>query len=187
MWCILSKVLESIIYQKIIFFICCQISPHQFGILRNRSCLSQLLSSYSEIYQLIESGNFADVVYLDFQKAFDTIPHPELQFELWAFGITGPLWLWFRNYLLPRHHYVETCGVQSNLLPVISGVLQGSILRPLFFLIYINDLPNSINSSSINLFADDTKFIHCVANFCNSFSNPTSIQCLNGTSNGDSI
>ena len=80
--CILSKVLESIVYSKIIDFIRPQISNFQFGFLSNRSCLTQLLSSFSYIFSSIESKHPCDVVFLDFVKAFDTIPHQELLFKL---------------------------------------------------------------------------------------------------------
>ena len=163
--CVLSKALESIIHKKIIPFIRPLISHHQFGFLKNRSCLSQLLTSFSEIFTSIESGGVADVLYLDFKKAFDTVPHNELLFKLWSIGITGPLWLWFKNYLSGRSHYVDIDGVSSTLLPVISGIPQGSILGPLLFLIYINDLPDAICFSSTYLFADDTKLIHAVSSF----------------------
>ena len=81
--CILSKVLESIVYSKIIDFIRPQILNFQFGFLSNRSCLTQLLSSFSYIFSSIESKHPCDVVFLDFVKAFDTIPHQELLFKLW--------------------------------------------------------------------------------------------------------
>ena len=160
--CILSKVLESIVYSKIIDFIRPQISNFQFGFLSNRSCLTQLLSSFSYIFSSIESKHPCDVVFLDFVKAFDTIPHQELLFKLWAHGITGPLWHWFKAYLNNRQHYVSVEGESSHVLPVKSGVPQGSVLGPLLFIIFVNDIPNSTSFCRSYLFADDTKFLESI-------------------------
>ncbi len=77
-------------------------------------------------------------------------------------GITGKLWLWFKDYLSNRKHYVQLGHVSSELLPVRSGVPQGSILGPLLFLIYINDMPTSISYSSCLLFADDAKILKTI-------------------------
>ena len=100
-----------------------------------------------------------DVLYLDLQKAFDSVPHQELLFKLWRIGITGNLWSWFEAYLSNRFHFVNHNGYSSPPLPVLSGVPQGSVLGPLLFLVYINDIPASINSSSAFLFADDAKLL----------------------------
>ena len=107
----------------------------------------------------------ADVLYLDFKKAFDSVSHQELLFKLWQMGITGPLWSWFQCYLSGRSHYVSVDGESSLSLPVLSGVPQGSILGPLLFLIYINDLPNPITNTACFMFADDTKFIKTILSF----------------------
>ncbi len=140
--CILHKVLESLVYNKIIGFIHPKISKSQFGFLKKRSTLSQLLISYSSIYNQIEKKSNTDVIYLDFAKAFDSIPHDEILYKLWLTGITGPLWMWFREYLRNRSHFVEIDGFASKLLPVRSGVSQGSVLGPLLFLVYVNDIPS---------------------------------------------
>ena len=123
--CIISKVLESLIYDKVINFIRPLLSVRQFGFLNNRSCLTQLLTSFSEIFQSIDDKKVTDVVYFDFRKAFDSVPHDELLFKLWSLGITGELWFWFKNYLKNRTHYVSIDGSDSNYKPVISGVPQG--------------------------------------------------------------
>ena len=157
--CVLSKVLESIIYDKIADFIYPLLSANQFGFLPNRSCLSQLLSSFSIIVRSIENKDLCDVVYLDFKKAFDSIPHPELLYKLWCHGITGPLWQWFQAYLSKRSHLVSIEGCSSELLPVRSGVPQGSVLGPLLFLIFVNDIPNATSFCTTCLFADDTKLL----------------------------
>ena len=163
--CILSKMLESIIFNKIINFIQPQLSKSQFGFLRNRSCLSQLLTSLASIYEAVDNRNQVDVLYLDFRKAFDSVPHQELLYKLWQMGITGSLWSWFKCYLSSRSHYVCIDGINSSSLPVRSGVPQGSILGPLLFLIYINDLPNVITNTACYMFADDTKFIKSISCF----------------------
>lgn len=90
--CCISRLLESIIYHKIIHFIRPLLSTHQFGFLSNRSCLLNLLMSYSEIFQSLDNSHIIDAIYLDFSKAFDTLPHSRLLFKLWQFGITGQLW-----------------------------------------------------------------------------------------------
>ena len=166
--CTVSKVLERLIYNKVINFIRPKLSKHQFGFLKNRSCLSQLLTSFTYIFDEVDKGTPVDVVYLDLKKAFDSVPHDELLFKMWRLGITGPLWYWFKAYLTNRQHYVSIDGISSNLLPVLSGVPQGSILGPLLFLIYINDLPEQINYASCYLFADDTKLLKSIhqANDC---------------------
>lgn len=96
--------------------------------------------------------------------------------KLWSFGITGKVWQWFRSYLKDRHQCVKINNSNSDLLPVKSGVPQGSILGPLLFLVYINDLPLCVWFSTIFMFADDAKCTsfedcHCLQqdldNMCN--------------------
>lgn len=163
--CIISKVMESIVFKVMAPFLRPQVSKHQFGFLKNRSCLTELLLSFSVIIEALENRKSCNAVYVDFRKAFDSVPHQELLYKLWRMGITGPLWIWIKAYLSNRHHYVCIDGTSSGRLPVLSGVPQGSILGPLLFIVYVNDIPDAITHSSLFMFADDTKFIKCVSNF----------------------
>ena len=149
-----SKVLERIIYNKIINHISPQINPGQFGFMQNRSTTQQLLLFLSNAFNTRQQ---LDTVYLDISKAFDTVCHAKLLNKLSAFNISGNLWLWFKNYLTNRFQFVSINNEYSTLLPVISGVPQGSILGPLLFIMYMNDLPDAIHWSKAFLFADDTK------------------------------
>ena len=102
--CVLCKVLESIIFSKIIDFIYPCLSTLQFGFLKGWSCLTRpsCLPSSPKFLILLMVYTPCDVIYLDFRKAFDSIPHPELLYKLWLFGITGPFGFWFRSYLNDR-------------------------------------------------------------------------------------
>jgi len=93
---------------------------------------------------------------LDLSKAFDSVPHERLLPKLNQYGIDDPLLLWFRHFLTNRQQRVGIRGTYSNWSAVTSGVPQRTILGPILFLIYINDIPNIVNSS-VKLFADDTK------------------------------
>ena len=130
-----SKLLERIIYNKSIDFITnTVVSNHQFGFLKHRSSVQQLLLLINTIYNSLLTHSPTDVIYLDFRKAFDTVSHPKLLFKLWSSGITGDLWMWFRAYLLDRQQYVTINGQQSNLLPVLSGIPQGPWSTPIHHL-----------------------------------------------------
>ena len=111
--------------------------------------------------QIINSPLQTDVIYFDISKAFDTVSHGILLKKLWSIGITSTLWSWFKDYLSNRYQRVTINNSYSDPLPVVSGVPQGSILGPLLFIVYINDMSSYINHSQYLKFADDTKcFLH---------------------------
>ena len=98
---------------------------------------------------------------MDFQKSFDTVPHKRLLLKLQGYGITENLLKWIENYLADRTQKVVLNGCESKLTPDLSGIPQGSVLGPILFAIYINDLPDTI-TSTVKLFADDTKIYSCI-------------------------
>ena len=154
-----SKVLEHLIYNKVSKFITDNniLCLHQFGFRQQHSTTQQLLIFLTNVHHALNNSPKCDVIYLDFKKAFDSVPHQELLLKLWKVGVVGSLWRWFREYLSNRYQHVCINNSNSSTLPVISGVPQGSLLGPLLFLIYINDLPFSLKHSESFLFADDTK------------------------------
>ena len=149
-----SKVLERLIFNKMIDHVTKSISPLQFGFTKNCSTLQQMLIF---INQVINTPSQTDVIYFDISKAFDTVSHSILLRKLWSIGITGTLWTWIKDYLTNRYQRVSINNCCSNLLPVVSGVPQGSILGPLLFIIFINDITSTIQHSQLLKFADDTK------------------------------
>jgi hypothetical protein len=131
-------------------------NPNQFGYLSQKSTVSQLLLSYNDWAKARNEGNTTDVVFLDFAKAFDSVPHERLLYKLEQYGIAGSLLTWFKNFLVGRQQRVVVRGSCSSWSSIKSGVPQSTIFGPILFLIYINDLPDDI-TSVIRLFADDTE------------------------------
>ena len=158
------KILESLIRDQMLSHLTEQrlLSEHQHGFRPKRSCSTQLLEVLDAWTRELECGNPVDVVYLDFQKAFDSVPHLRLLSKLRSYGITGKLLDWIASFLTGRKQQVVLEGHRSDWSDVASGVPQGSVLGPLLFLVYVNDLPDIIQCG-IKLFADDTKMYTSVS------------------------
>ena len=133
---------------------------YQFGFRNHHSSNHTLISITEKIRKALDEGKFACGVFLDFQKAFDTVNHKILISKLEHYGIRAlPLHL-FQNYLEKRTQFVDINKKSSNVLPINHGVPQGSVLGPLLFLIYINDLIGIVNLSKIHHFADDKNILY---------------------------
>ena len=142
------------------------INTSQHGFLKARSCLTNLLCFLEEITKWVDDGSPVDVVYLDFQKAFDKVPHQRLLLKLKAHGIGNDVINWIEEWLTHRRQGVTVDGEISNWKSVLSGVPQGSVLGPILFFntyIYIDDLEDDISSKVLKL-ADDTKVFRKVTN-----------------------
>ena len=132
------------------------LNSSQHGFLKARSCLTNMLCFLEEITKWIDVGSPVDIIYLDFQKAFDKVPHQRLLLKLKAHGIGDSITDWIEQWLTDRRQRVVVDGEVSTWKSVLNGVPQGSVLGPILFLIYINDLDDSITSNVLK-FADDTK------------------------------
>ena len=167
--CIACKIVESIVKQEIEWFLVKHnlIKSSQHGFMKNKSCLTNLLEFLHFVTNEVDSGDAVDVIYLDFQKAFDKVPHKRLLLKLEAYHVTGHVSKWISSWLNGREQRVMLNGNMSEWSSVISGVPQGSVLGPLLFTVYINDIDSAV-VSKLSKFADDTKMFNTVSRQGNS-------------------
>ena len=158
----IEKFLERLMYNRMYKFFSDNnlIYSLQFGFRQKYSTVHALISLTENVIKNLDEGNIGCSIFVDLQKAFDTVEHDILLSKLEHYGIRGLANEWFKSYLSNRKHYVSINGYDSNLADVKFRVLQGSVLGPLFFLIYINDLNQALKFCKVHHFADDTNLIH---------------------------
>jgi len=157
----INKIIEKLVYPRVFSFLEDNkiLYKHQYGFRPKHSTSHTLINITEKIRDALDQGKMAGGVFVDFQKAFDTVNHSILLKKLAHYGIRGEIGKWFASYLSNRKQYVSILGFDSSHQLINHGVPQGSVLGPLLFLIYINDLHRSIKHSSTFHFADDTHLL----------------------------
>ena len=158
----IDKILEKLMHNRLTKFLTEQkiLYLKQFGFRKNFSTAHAIINLIDSIENAFDQNKFACRVFIDLKKAFDTVDHEILLKKLWHYGIRGIANDWFKSYLTNRMQYVSINNIPSDLLKVNFGVPQASVPGPLLFLVYINDLHNSIRFSSPFHFADDTGLLN---------------------------
>ena len=167
---VICKLLETIIRDHMMDFLIKHklINPSQHGFLKAKSCLTNLLCFLEEITKWVDDGSPVDVIYLDFQKAFDKVPHQRLISKLKSHGMGNSIINWIEQWLKDRRQRVVVDGEVSSWKSVLSGVPQGSVLGPILFLVYINDLEEGVTGKILK-FEDDTKLFRKVKEIGDNF------------------
>ena len=168
------KVLEHIIHSSIFshlekYSVLCD---NQHGFHTKCSCETQLIGVINDFQNCLNLGSHIDALFLDFAKAFDKVSHNKLCHKLSSYGINGSLLSWIKDFLSDRSQSVILEGKTSKSYPVLSGVPQGTVLAPLLFLLYINDIIEPIKST-IRLYADDILLYRVI----NSVDDHYNLQC----------
>lgn len=172
---VFSKIFEKVIYAKLYLYLEENLILYekQFGFRKNTSTELALVELVDKVTSAMDKKQYTLGVFLDLAKAFDTVDHNILLSKLTYYGLSGSSVAWFKSYLSGRSQYVDLKKATSELLPVTCGVPQGSVLGPLLFLIYVNDISNAICNIQLLLFADDTNlfFSHSCISTCFSVMN----------------
>ena len=172
---VFSKILERLMHRRLMNFLTKNdtLFDHQYGFQTKKTTSMAILDIYSKIVVAFENNEIACSIFLDFAKAFDTVDHNILLSKLDNYGIRGMAQKWFRSYLFKRQQIVKINDNYSTPLEIRCGVTQGSVLGPLLFLIYINDIYRTSKLLKFHLFADDT----CI------LSNNKNVQTIEKTLN----
>ena len=172
---IFDKLLEKIMKSRLYSYLESNniLFDYQFGFRHNHSTTLALIDVVDKLYENLDKHNKVIGIYLDLQKAFDTVNHDILLHKLHNYGIRGVALDWFRNYLTGRYQYTTVNGVNSELTAVTCGVPQGSALGSVLFLVYVSDIKNAVPGDQIKLIADDTNLFvsGCTIGDTNFYSN----------------
>ena len=163
---VFSKLMERVIVTNLLNYLSSHklINKQQHGFLSRRSTSTNLLESLNDWSLCVENGKCQQVAYIDIAKAFDSVCHSKLIAKLRMYGICGSLLQWIDDFLSGRSHQTKVGNSLSEVLYIISGIVQGSCLGPILFLLYINDLPDIFNEEvTLKLFADDVKLYSNIA------------------------
>jgi hypothetical protein len=157
---VLERLIRNVMYQHM--YDNNLLSIYQHGFVSKRGTLTQLLEAQNQIINALDHKKFVDQIFLDFSKAFDTVSHPKLITKLKQYGFSGKIFGWLKSFLTDRFQRVIIDDVTSSWKNVKSGVPQGSVLGPLLFIIYVNDITDHISIDSAKLYADDVKLLKCM-------------------------
>ena len=160
----LSKIFEKVAHKQLYQFLEINsiLDQHQYGFRTKRSTTQAIINLTQYLYKNLDSNKIIFSIFLDFRKAFDSVDHGILLSKLNVYGVRGLAHDWFRSYLSNRKQFVHINNTNSDIKPISHGVPQGSILGPLLFLVFINDIAKSSNFFKYILYADDSTLSTCI-------------------------